>query len=55
MWEICYEKSEILSEFIKDVSESRNRDFFSGKSREGWRGTCLLSRGETFEWVSRNI
>ena len=39
--EICFEKSEVLSSFINDVSKSRNRDFCLRKSVEGaggWQG-----------------
>ena len=52
--EICFEKSEVLSSFINDVSKSRNRDFCLRKSVEGaggvagWGISCFLSRG-TFE------
>ena len=36
--EICFEKSEVLSSFINDVSKSRNRDFCLRKSVEGAGG-----------------
>ena len=40
-WETCFDKSEVLNDFITDVSKSRNRDFCSRKS--GDRGTHTFS------------
>ena len=39
MWEICFEKSKALNNFINDISKSRNRVFYStkyGKLEGAW-------------------
>ena len=45
IWEVCFEKIQVLNDFISDNSKSRNRGFFSRKLEKGTH-TCFLSRGK---------